>query len=121
MEFNIKGKNNLSIVIYDGNTSIYYHSGCSNNKLEWLSFIEALKIFENSKKIGEKCIIYTDSKVLFKQLNWEYKKKKLKEYYLEYNMLKNKLSGCEIICKFVSGYENPARLELEKRLKCLEE
>ncbi len=104
----IKGKNEKSYLKISDEPFIMAHEGMTDNQCEWCSLIDAMNIV--SGEAINKCDIYTDSLLLYRQICGVYriKSKNLKPLYFQYNILRNILSG-QVSVKYVSGSENEAR------------
>ena len=111
MIIHIKGFKEKTVLVIekDNIIKIMQHPGNSNNVCEWHAVIEALTYFSKNREGETGCKIYMDNMIVYKQLNWQYKKKKLKDLYFFYNTIKNGLSGYILTYDYVSGCDNPAR------------
>ena len=112
----IKGCNEKSCVVIHYRSHIKDRNNCSDNMCEWLSLLDALEIIRVREYTD--VTIYTDSRLLFYQLNkilnidehekkWSYKK--MRDYYLKWNKIVNEMSEKNIKYCYINPKENIAR------------
>lgn len=114
----IKGKNEISCIIHTYGCNMRVHDEHTDNQCEWYALVDALEYISGMYYVSgyqeTSYRIYTDSVLLYKQINGEYriKNKELKAIYFKWNNLKNILQDLDIKYYYVCGIENPVRLLL---------
>lgn len=102
------GPSGVGIVVYDGDEAIIreseYIGSATNNQAEYIACIKALELSENMN--ARKITIHSDSQLVVKQLNNEYriKNEKLYEYYNKIRKLERKF--LEVEYKYIPRDEN---------------
>jgi ribonuclease HI len=124
IEIFVKGNHKKNLVtagVYkDGECCFFRSSGTvdmTRNQCEWEAIIYAMNLVKDMGE--EKVKIKTDSKLVYRQLNYIYKikDKQLKQKYFRWNRQKNILRDFDIDYEYVGKDINPARRYNKEMIK----